>query len=58
MDKQYIAERCNEALMENEDYVMMDQSEDMDPIELQARAEEICYRKGFLDAMALVYGNQ
>lgn len=56
MDKQFIAERCNKALMENEDYVNMEQSEDTDQDVLQARAEELCYKKGFLDAMALVMG--
>lgn len=56
MDKQFIAERCVEALNENEEYLNMEYSGDADPYLLSARREELCYRKGFLDCMALVMG--
>jgi hypothetical protein len=55
MDKQYIAERCIEALDENEEYKNMESNDDTDPETLRMLAEELCYRKGFLDAMALIY---
>jgi hypothetical protein len=54
MYNQFIAERCVEALSENEEYLEMEQNEETDPDVLQARQQEICYRKGFLDAMAIV----
>jgi hypothetical protein len=56
MDKQFIAERCVEALEESKEYMKMEENEEMDPDILQAKAEEVCYRKGFMDAMAIALG--
>lgn len=57
MDKdfmEYVYKRCNTALMENDEYVELERSKDVDPEEIQAKAEELCYIKGFKDALSLL----
>ena len=54
--KQFIAERCNKALAANEEYLKLDYDDNSDPVTLQGMSNELCYKKGFLDAMALIFG--
>ena len=50
----FIAVRCNEALMQSEEYLKMEQDEEVEPEELQALAEEICYMRGLRDMMSFM----
>lgn len=55
--KQFVSNRCEAACLENDEYMKMEHGEDVDQDELQALAEELCYRKGFQDAMAIIKNN-
>lgn len=48
--EEFIAKRCEEALLENEEYLELEYGESSD-VEVQETAEIICYKKGFSDAM-------
>lgn len=51
--RQYVYRRCEKALIEDNEYMQLEQkAEDQDAI--QARAEELCYMRGWADAMALL----
>lgn len=47
--KDFIVKRCEKAKLEDEEYMKAERG-DNDPEEVQARAEIICYLKGFSDA--------
>lgn len=49
----FISRRCEKALLECEDYISKEQS-NFPEDELRIMAEELCYKKGFLDALAIV----
>lgn len=51
--KQYVYARCAKALLENEEYMNMERDPDADQDEVQTKAEELCYIRGWADAMAL-----
>jgi hypothetical protein len=50
--RQYVYRRCEKALVENKEYMEMEH-EDVDQDAIQAKAEELCYMRGWADAMAL-----
>ena len=52
--KNFIATRCQEALTENADYMKKERSGNVDQSELQVIAEDLCYRKGYDDAVAIM----
>lgn len=57
MDKdfmQYVYSRCAEALMENKEYAKLERDKNSDQDEVQAKAEELCYIKGYKDALKLI----
>ncbi|NLJ97322.1 MAG: hypothetical protein GX321_09230 [Clostridiales bacterium] len=51
--KEFISKRCEEALIENREYATLERGE-ADVDETQALAEELCYQKGFIDAVAII----
>lgn len=51
--KEFIAKRCEKALLENQEYLEKERNNDVSETELQEMAEVICYKKGFMDAMEL-----
>ena len=54
----FIAKRCECALMSDENYVKKEQGENVNEIELQIIVETICYKKGFSDAMKVIKCSQ
>lgn len=54
MNDEFITKQCENALLENNDYMIKEQCEETDPDELQTMAEEICCKKGFNDAMQIL----
>ncbi len=52
--KGFIAERCKKALMECSHYMDKERSGKCDSDELQSLAEELCYKKGFADAVSIL----
>lgn len=52
--KELISKRCEKALVECKDYMEREHSSEIDQDELQAMAEELCYKKGFQDAIMLL----
>lgn len=51
---QYAYKRCENALTENDEYMALERDEAADPEAVQAKAEELCYIKGFNDAIQLI----
>lgn len=51
---EFISVRCQRALEENKDYMSDELSGTIDQDELQARAESLCYIKGFRDFAKLI----
>lgn len=49
--KEYVIKRCEKALLECKEYIGKENNGDVTPDELQAMAEELCYKKGFADAL-------
>ncbi len=50
---QFVYTRCAKALQENDEYMTLEH-DNTDPDALQAIAEELCYMKGFNDAIKLL----
>jgi hypothetical protein len=53
----FICKRCARALTENKEFIESEQ-ENISEDELHAKAEELCYKKGFCDAMAILKCSQ
>lgn len=51
--EELILKRCQKALMENKEYMEMEQSGECSPDELQAKAEVLCYKQCIKDMMAM-----
>jgi len=49
----FIAKRCETALLENADYLELEERADAREGEAQGAAEIICYKRGFHDALEL-----
>lgn len=49
--EELVIKRCEEALMENEEYIKLETS---DCENTQEEAEVLCYKKGFRDAFKIV----
>lgn len=49
--EEYVIKRCEKALLECKEYIEKENNGDVTPDELQAMAEELCYKKGFADAL-------
>lgn len=52
--KEYVFKRCEVALRENAKYMELEGNKQVDQDVVQAKAEELCYIKGFYDAMSLL----
>jgi len=50
--EEFIAKRCEKALLENREYLEKEHIED-DMEGLQEKAEILCYKKGFSDALKI-----
>lgn len=53
---QFAMKRCEVALMGNAAYVNAERSGEVPQEEIQAKAEELCYKQGFNDAMQIIKG--
>lgn len=56
MDKDFedfIALRCGRALQECEEYLQSEYDGILTPDQLKSKAEELCYKQGFLDAIKI-----
>jgi hypothetical protein len=51
---EYVYKRCEVALVENVEYMKLESDESADQDKVQAKAEELCYLRGFQDAMTLL----
>ena len=51
--KEFMYERINQALIDDEEYRKLEANEKDETI-VQAKAEEICYKAGFNDALNLI----
>lgn len=51
--KEFMHERINQILMDDEEYKKLEYSE-KDEVMAQARAEVVCYKEGFNDALNLI----
>lgn len=52
--QELVAKRCEKALIECKEYMDKEYSGDVPADELQYIAEEMCYKKGFSDAVAFL----
>jgi hypothetical protein len=50
----FIIKRCEEALLENEEYITKEHKSEQTSDDLQEMAEVLCYKKGFMDAMHIL----
>ena len=48
---QYVYKRCENALTESDEYMALERDEAAEPDTVQTKAEDLCYIKGFNDAM-------
>ena len=51
---EFVAKRCEKALLENEQYMRLENSDEVSRDELQALAETLCYKKCFNDFVAKI----
>lgn len=59
MDKDFedfIALRCGRALQECEEYLQNEYNGKLTPDQMKAQSEELCYKKGFMDAVTILMG--
>lgn len=49
----FVAKRCERALLENEEYMKLERSGEVSQEELQALVEVICYKQCFNDFVAV-----
>lgn len=56
--EEFVMRRCGVALSENQEYLKLEQSEDATQDQLQAKAEEVCYKKALKDFADLMKCSQ